>query len=364
MEEKFKIYEKSIDKKHSFSFSPKYIEEFRTLLSKTVFIPIVEKTIVKLGWDIVFKNENSIEAKRKDKALGFEQWTEAITITFDHGNVKVKSESLGNEIWDNGRNSKRVKLFIHAFKETESEFDREALNELEQETQKKNNWDDYIIPENLPHPVESKKKNFSILVLGGLILSLILGFIIAEISIHGIYFIGLFEVLVGISISIALKYLIKISNFTDIPKIGYLLMGIVFLIYFTNQYFQYEIILSENNFERIGFLEFIKIRFSEGLTIKTLNTGWIGLIISWILQLVLTYYVAYLRLLSIITAYQLERVPVEVVDFCSYHFIKGKSEDEVRKELSKKGWTTNENQEEVFEAIGAIYGSMELSRLK
>ncbi len=364
MEEKFVIYEKSIDKKHSFSWSPKYKEEFRTSLNKTVFIPIVEKTILNLGWDIIFKNENSIEAKRKDVSIGFEKWTEAITITFNHGNVEVKSESLGNEMWDNGRNSKRVKLFIHAFKETEKKYDREALNELEKETERKNNWDDYIIPENLPQPSESKRKNFSILVIGGLLISLILGFIIAEVSIHGIYFIGVFEVLTGLAIAYSLKYLIKISNFTDISKIQYLLMGIIFLIYFSNLYFQYEIILSDNNYERIGFLEFIKIRFSEGLTIKKLNTGWIGLIISWIIQLVLTYYVAYLRILSIIIAYQLGKIPIEVLDFCSYHLIKGKSENEIRIELSKKGWTTKENQQEVFEAIGAIYGSMELSRLK
>jgi len=364
MEENLKIYEKSINKKHSFNFTPKYVEEFRTSLNKIVFIPIVEKTILKLGWDIIFKNENSIEAKRKEKALGIEKWTEAITITFDHGNVAVKSESLGSEMWDNGRNSKRVKLFIHAFKETEKEFDKEALNVLEQETERKNNWDDYVIPENLPEAVFPKKKNFSILVLGALILSLIFGFIIAEVLIHGIYFIGLFEVLVGISIAFSLKYLIKISNFTDIIKIQYLLMGMVFLIYFFNQYSQYEIILNENNLERIGFLEFIKFRFSQGLTIKTLNTGWIGLIISWILQLVLTYYVAYLRLLMAITSYQLERIPVEVLDFSIYHFVKGKSENEVRDELSKKGWSANENQDEVFEAIGAMYGTMELSRLK
>jgi hypothetical protein len=351
-------------KKHSFHFTPKYKEEFRTSLNKTVFIPIVEKAIKKLDWHTVFKDEKSIEVKRKENSFGIEKWTEAITITFNHGNVEVKSESLGNEMWDNGRNSKRVKLFIHVFKETEKEYDREALSELEKETERKNNWDDYIIPENLPQPTESKRKNFSVLVIGGLLISLILGFIIAEVSIHGIYFIGVFEVLTGLAIAYSLKYLIKISNFTEIPKIEYLLMGMVFLIYFSNLYFQYEIILSENNLERIGFLEFIKIRFSEGLTVKTLNTGWIGLIISWIIQLVLTYYVAYLRIVSIIIAYQLEKIPVEVLDFCNYHLIKGKSEEEIRNELSKKGWTTNENQEEVFEAIGAIYGSMELSRLK
>lgn len=363
MEEKFKIYEKNIAKKHSFHFTPKYKEEFRTSLNKTVFIPIVEKTILKLNWDIVYKDEKSIEAKRKEKAFGVEKWTEAITITFNHGNVEVKSESLGNEMWDNGRNSKRVKLFIHAFKETEKEYDREALNELEKETERKNNWDDYIIPDDLPEPTAPKKKNFSILVVGGLVLSVILGFIIAEVSLH-VYIIGVFEFLVALAIVYSLKYLIKLSNFTDITKIQTFLIVMVFVIYFSNQYFQFEIILRENNFERISFFEFLKIRLAEGLTVKKMNTGWIGLLISWILQLVLTYYISFLRLVSIVAAYQLERIPVEVVDFTNYYFIKGKSQDEVRNELTKKGWKSIENQDEVFEAIGAIYGSIELARLK
>lgn len=363
MEEKFKDYEKTIVKKHSFG-SPKYKEEFRTPLNKTVFIPVAEKAILKLGWDVVFKNENSIEAKRKETNFGIEKWTEAITITFNHGNVEVKSESLGGELLDLGRNSKRVKLFIYAFKETEKEFDKEALNELELETEKKNNWDDYIVPETLPIPNELKKNNFSILIAGGLIISLLLGFIIAEVSIHVIYVIGIFELLVGIAIAYLLKYLIELSNFSEIKKIEYLLMGMVFLIYLSNQYFQYEIILDENNFERIGFMNFLKIRFSEGLLIKTLNTGWIGLVLSWIFQLVFTYYIALLRLISIITAFKIKKIPVEVLDFTTYHFIKGKSENEVRKELSDKGWKIHGNQDEVFEAIGAINGSIELNRLK
>ncbi|MRX68463.1 hypothetical protein SAMN06265349_101522 [Flavobacterium resistens] len=363
MEDNLKIYEKTIKKKHSFG-SPKFTEEFRTALSKTVFIPIAEKTILKLDWDIVFKNENSIEAKRKVSSFGIDQYTEAITITYNHGNVEVKSESLGSEIWDNGRNSKRARLFIYAFKETENEFDKEALNELERETEKKNNWDDYIIPEDLPKPNEIRKKNFPILIVGGLLISLLLGFVVAELSIHFIYFIGVYEVLVGISISLLLKHLIKWSNFTEIPKIEYLLIGMIFLIYLSNQYFQMEIILNENNYERISFFEFLKIRFEEGLTIKTLNTGWIGLIISWIIQLVLTYYVALLRVVSVVTTYQLEKIPVEVLDFTTYYFVKGKSETEVRNELSQKGWTANENQDEVFEALGAVYGKIELIRLK
>lgn len=364
MEENLKEYEKTIKKKHSFNWTPNYKEELRSSLSQTVFIPIAEKTFQKLGWDIVFKSENSIEAKRKEKTLGIEQWTEAITVTYNFGNLEVKSQSLGNEMWDNGRNSKRVKLFIHVLKETENEFDKNALNELELETEKKNNWDDYVIPTSLPKPTDSKIPNFSIPIIGGLIIALILGFIIAEISIHGIYFIGLFEFLIGTAIAFSLRFLIKLSNFTDFKKLQFLLIVIIFIIFLSNQYFQYEIILNENNYERIGFFEFIKIRFSEGLTIKTLNTGWIGLVISWILQLGITYLVAYLRLVSIVTSYQLERIPAEVLDFSYYHLLKGKSENEVRKELAEKGWTEIENQNEVFEGIEAIYGTIELSRIK
>lgn len=364
MEEIFKNYEKTIKKKHSVNFTPKYKEEFRTNVNKTLFVAIAEKTIEKLGWDLVFKDENNIEAKRKEKNLGIERWTEAITASFEYGNVVVKSESLGNEMWDIGRNSKRVKLFIYAFEETLKTFDRQSLNELEKEIEKKNNWDDYVIPESLPKPIEAKTPNIVIPIIGGLIVSLIIGFTIAFISVKGIYFIGLFEFLVAIAITFAMKYLIKLSNFTDFNKLQFLLAVMIILIYVTNQYFQYEIILNENSYERIGFWEFLKLRFSEGLTIKNINTGWIGIVISWILQLGLTGLFVYLKIVSVLTKYVIERVPSEVVDFAYYHFVKEKTEEEVRNELAKKGWSEKINQDEVFEAIGGFQNATELNRMK
>jgi hypothetical protein len=364
MEESLKTYEKTIEKKHSFGWTPKFEEEFRTNLSEKTFILVAEKAIEKLNWDIVYKDENNIEAKRKETNFGLDKWTESITISYKHGKTIVKSESLGNEMWDNGRNSKRVKLFIHAFKETEKSFDKESLEKLEIEAERKNNWDDYVIPEVLPKPNEIKKANFVIPLIGGFIVSIILAIILAKLSVSGIYIIGLFEFLVAIAIGFSLKYLIKFSNFTDFLKLKYLLIGMIILIYVLNQYFQYEIILRENNYDRIGFFEFIKLRFEQGLTIKKLNTGWIGLIISWCLQIVITYFVGVLKLITGITSYQLERVPVEVVDFAFYNFVKDKTEDEVRKELSSKGWSEKQNQDEVFEAIEAIHGANEMNRMK
>ena len=60
----------------------------------------------------------------------------------------------------------------------------------------------------------------------------------------------------------------------------------------------------------------------------------------------------------------MERIPPEVVDFAYYHFVKEKTEHQVRSELSKMGWTDTQDQDEVFESIGAIAGATELNRME
>lgn len=361
MTEELKKYESTIKKNHSVAWTPKYEEEFRTNLKPIVFIPIVIKTFEKLGWDLVYQDENSAEAKRKRDLW---QWGQKITVTFDYGKVKVKSVSLGNEFWDIGRNSKRVKLFIYAFQQTEKEFDKEALIELEKEVEKTNNWDDYEIPESLPKPKGRKEPKLWIPILGGLLTAFLIGYVVAFLSVKGIYIIGLFEVGVAIVMGFVLKQLIKISNYTFYDHLHYLLIGMILITYISNQYFQYQIILNENNFEPFSFWEFMQARFEAGLTIKSLNTGWIGLLVSWGLQLVITYFVGILRLSSSIISYSLERVPMEVVDFAYYHFVKDKTEDQVRTELAKMGWNKTQDQDEVFESIGAMQGATEMNRME
>lgn len=361
MTEELKKYESTIKKKHSFNWTPKFEEEFRTDLSKSVFVPIAIKTFEKLGWDLVFQDEISAEAKRKGD---WDRWTEKISVTYESGKVKVKSVSLGNEMWDNGRNSKRVLLFKYAFHQTEKEFDKEALAELEKQVEKTNNWDDYEIPKSLPQPKEIKEPKLWIPIAGGLITALLLGYVVAFLSLKGIYIIGLFEVGVAVVMGFVLKQLIKLSNYTFYDHLHYLLIGMILITYISNQYFQYQIILNENNYRLFSFLEFMRARFDAGLTIKSLNTGWIGLLISWVLQLVITYFVGILRLSSSLISYSLERVPIEVVDFAYYHFVKEKTEDQVRAELAKMGWDKTQDQDEVFESIGALQGATEFRRME
>ncbi|KPE51899.1 hypothetical protein [Chryseobacterium indologenes] len=364
MEEIFKSYEKEISKKHSFGFTPAYKEEFRTPVSETLFIAIAEKTFERLGWDLVYKDDYNIEAKYKCTGWMNERWTEIITATYKNGAVSVKSESLGSEIWDNGKNSKRVKLFIYAYQETLKTFNLQALKDLEKEIERKNNWDDYIIPETLPQPTPTKTPNITLPIMGGIFISLLTSFLVALLSVKGLYFIGLFEFLVATALVFAMKYVIRFSNYTDVNKLQYLFGAMILLTYISNEYFQYEIILNANNLERIGFLNFLQIRFSHGFIVNKINTGWIGWIVIWVIQLGLTGLFVYLKLVRVLTKYVIERVPPEVVDFTFYHLLKDKSEEEVRAELAKKGWSDIQHQNEAFEAIGGFQSVITLNRLK
>lgn len=364
MTEELKNYEKSIKKKHSFAWTPSYQESFVTEIEQKLFVPIVLKVLEKLEWDIVYQDKISVEAKC---AGNEKKWTEKIIIHFEYGNVVVKSVSLSNEMWDNGKNSKRVKLFIHAFRQFENKLDEHSitsLNELNQKIEDENNWKNYEVPTSLPQPTDYKKPQFWIPVFGGIISSLLLGFLVALVSIQFMYIFGVFELVVAGIIGFIFGYLAKWSNYTNSTKLDYLLIGMMVLVYLSNQYFQYHIILFENNYEAIGFIEFMKIRLEQGLVIESLNIGWIGLIISWGFQLFFTYYLSSLYTNFTLIAYQIQKVPTEVIDFTFYHLaIKEETEEEVRNKLSKMGWQNTLQQDEVFEAIGAIYGANEFNRI-
>src|SRR5690606_4681203 len=183
---------------------------------------------------------------------------------------------LGNELWDNGRNSKRVHLFIHVFQDIEKNYNREELKELEKQQESKENWDDYQIPTELPKPNPIRKSNIVFPMLIAVISALILAFLIAKISLTGKYIIFLFEFLIGLGLAFSLKIGIKLGNFTDFNKLRNILIGSIVIFFIGNQIFQYNIIFAENNFERIKFFEFLKLRLQQGLTIKSLNVGAIG----------------------------------------------------------------------------------------
>jgi hypothetical protein len=103
MEKDFHEYEKAVKVKHRVAWTPKYSETFRTSLSNPAFLGISIKACEKLGWEVVYKEDGLIEARRRN------DWGQAgqkITMRYNYGEVEVKSVSLGNGFWDMGRNSK------------------------------------------------------------------------------------------------------------------------------------------------------------------------------------------------------------------------------------------------------------------
>lgn len=351
MTEELEKYESNIKKKHSIHWTPRFREEFHTGFTKKIFLAIALKTFEKLKWDIVFEWKNSVEAEAN---ASWTNRTEQVSAVYEDGKVKVKSVSLGSEMWDNGRNSKRVKLFIYAFQQIEKEYDKEAISELEKEIDAANNWDDYEIPNSLVPPKTIREPQFWILLLRGMIAALSIEFLVASFSIKTGYFIGLHELGVALIIGFVLKILIKKSNYTSYDQLHRLLIGMIVITYLTNQYFQFKIILNTNDLQNFSFWEFMQVRFDSGLKIKSINTGSVGLVVSWVLQLALTYLIGSIRLNSVLSAYLIKRVPLEVSDFAMFHLIRGKTEPQVKIELSKMGWTELQSQKEVFEAIEAI----------
>ncbi len=362
MHPELKEIEKQIKKIHKFNFTPKYKTEFHTQLSEKLFFAITYQAIEKLAWDVIYVDTHSVEAKRKTKNLGITQYTESIIVVFNHGKVSVKSESLGNELWDNGRNSKRVYLFIHVFQDLEKKYSQEELKQLEKEQESKENWDDYKIPAELPQPKSTRKPNIIFPILTAIVASIFLAFLLAKISIGGKYIIFLFEFIIALFLAFSIKLGIKLGNFTNFIKLRNILIISILIVFTGNQAFQYNIILTENNLERIGFFQFLKLRLQQGLTIQNLNVGSIGLIISWMIQLGLTFVFGYINLARILIDYVVKRIPPEVIDFTFFHLVKGKDEHQVRRELTYLGWADEQNQNEVFEAIDGIQGNNEMNK--
>jgi hypothetical protein len=141
------------------------------------------------------------------------------------------------------------------------------------------------------------------------------------------------------------------------------MIGVMILITFLiNLYFQYYLIITENNISDLGFFEFIKLRVEGGLMIKTLNTGAIGLILSWILQIVFPFFLAQANVAGHLMKYSIDKIPEKVLQYTIYLFDTNKPESEVRAELSSKGWNRKEDQDDVFDAIGAISGFQQNNR--
>jgi len=352
-------YVKGLKKNHSFGWSPNYKEEVNTKLNTIQFHAISVLTFEKLGWDIVFIEDARIVAKRKNE---WNHYTERIAASFKNGKIEVISKSVNDANWDLGRNSIRVKHFIFVFNKIEASFDKNSLGELELETKRLINWDDYEEPLILPTPFVVRKPNLLVPLCFGLLASTIIGYLLALLTINGLYVVGLVELVVAFAIARVLTLSITINNFTNLNQLNFILIVSVLLVYTVNQFFQFRLVSSNTQLGLLEFLDFTKSKIDSGLVVASFQTGYIFIVVSWIVQLVVTYIFGHIQLESSLINYKLNRVPKEVINFVTYSLKRGKSEKQIRNELSQKGWTDHQNQNAVFEYFNTTQDINEYNR--
>jgi len=350
-EDKYKMFIKGIKPKHSFGFRLKNSESFQTSLPYNSISTVFADAFEDLNWIIIYHQKDQIEAKRSND---FDRLTEKITVKISKGGkLDITSQSLDGSFWDVGRNSKRVKLLIHVFNEIAATYNDKKLEALLFEIQKFESLEDYVIPETLPKPEVEGEPSVWIPLTISVISSVLLGLVFAFALKH-FYIILLYESGLGIALAFLITLGIKRGKYTNYVVLrsitGLAVVGIVFL----GQYFQHLFISLDYSDYNLSFIEFMEFKFAAGFEFDGYNTGWIGMLVILIVQLVVLYSSGILALTQNLTDYQIKRVPGEVIDFAIYHWSKSESEDIIRKELSLKGWVLKTDQDKVFDALGAI----------
>lgn len=184
----------------------------------------------------------------------------------------------------------------------------------------------------------------------------------AYLTVQFTHIIIIYEVAAGIGMGYFFSQILKKANFKDFTTIQFIIGGMVAVIFLTNQYTQFQLILADNNYLELDFLKFMKARWESGLTIENLKTGWIGLVLSWAIQLFFIYQIAMFKVSLIIAKYIIDKIPGQVMEYTIYLFEMEKSESEVRAALALKGWNKKTDQDAVFEALIEINGFHEIRR--
>lgn len=351
-----------VKRRFSFRINPQFSENFKTNIKDTQIIPLIQEVFKILDWPIVYTDNKSVEAKRKNQ---WNKLTAKLTVTKRSlGRIEVHSKSLEGHITDLGKNSKRTGLFIALFKKLEKEYGENGrLEELEKEFNKKNNWEDYEIPKSLPKPPNLSEPNITNTILYSILISIILGITLGLLTHFYRHIEVIYEFGAGLFIAYFLgKTLIK-TNYTNFNHSKLLIIGILVLALFMNFYTQYFMIDYEKSNYNFNFLEYLKNRFGGGIMLTdNFNTGWIGYAILWGLHIGFIYIITIYRLTFTIINYVIDRIPSEVIDYTLYLFEKDHSISEVRLHLSEKGWKKLSDQDQVFEAINEIIGLQDLNR--
>jgi uncharacterized membrane protein YphA (DoxX/SURF4 family) len=352
----------SVKRRFSNRINPQYSESFKPTIEEGQIIPLIQEVFRLLDWPIVYTDDKSVEAKRKNQ---WNKLTAKVTVTRKpSGRIEVHSKSLEGHLTDLGKNSKRTGLFIALFKKLEKEYSaNDKIKELEDEFKKRNNWEDYDVPTTLPQPKESSEPNLINTIIGSFCIALSIGVIIGFLTYVFRHIAGIYELGTGLYVGHFLGKTLTKTNYIDYNHSKLIILGILLLGLVTNFFTQYILINYNSHYENFGFIDYLSYRFNSDLKLSdNLYAQWIGHIILWSLHIALAYFIALHRVTFTIIDYAITRIPSEVIDYTVYLLEKDNSLSEVRTLLAEKGWKKTSDQDQVFEAINELFGLQELNR--
>jgi rhomboid protease GluP len=142
----------------AFGFSPKHTEEY-TLddLNKEHFLVMAWEAASRLNWDVTFISENGFKAFT---GLSWTSWSEEITVFTTNETAILKSESIGNQLYDWSKNKKNVEAFAEMIEEVKSELTATDLEQKLQELKEQYITDDEDILNQPPSTGKEKITNF------------------------------------------------------------------------------------------------------------------------------------------------------------------------------------------------------------
>jgi len=96
----------------SWGFPPKYTSELN-ISSREKALVLLNDSFNQLNWKVSYIGHNGILAYTK---FSFASYGEEITIRFDNDKVIIKSQCIGSQLWDWGRNEKNIRDLVSVCK--------------------------------------------------------------------------------------------------------------------------------------------------------------------------------------------------------------------------------------------------------
>lgn len=119
----------------AFGYPPRHTQDFKIEnLSINRILVLAVETVEKLGWNIGTMTEDGFSAYTK---FSMSSWSEEVQFKIDFHNINIKSECVGSQLIDWGKNKSNIEKFIQTFEAIKGECDLQALDNKYRELEQK-----------------------------------------------------------------------------------------------------------------------------------------------------------------------------------------------------------------------------------